>query len=225
MSWLRLDDTFAQHPKVVRLARGDRWTWVEVLLYCARYRTDGRVPEAISEAVRAATPAFLNRCYELHLLDLNGSGEAPTYVVHDWDFYNPKDPTGAVRKQRQRDRERDESRDEGVTSHVTERDEGVTRARTRVGRRARPVPSPGSTTQGEGTGAKLATPSSSPPTPSATTSSSSGEPPGRERFACDYVFSGGVECGLDFATKGELEAHVRTLGHEVDHELNESGGF
>lgn len=84
MSWLRLDDGFAQHPKIARLPRGDRWTWLEVLLYCARYKTAGVVPASIGEVLPKATRSFLGRCSDLGLLD---SGEGG-YVVHDWAIYN-----------------------------------------------------------------------------------------------------------------------------------------
>jgi hypothetical protein len=103
LPWLRLDDGFAQHPKVSRLTRGDRWTWLEILLYCARYRTGGNLPASIAEVVPKATPPFLGRCYEIHLLDVRADGEEG-YVVHDWETYNPKDPTGADRVRRYRDR-------------------------------------------------------------------------------------------------------------------------
>jgi hypothetical protein len=117
--WLRLDDGFAQHPKISRLTRGDRWTWLEILLYCARYRTDGIVPASISEVVPRATLPFLGRCYELHLLDTRDDGEEG-YVVHDWEAYNPTDPTNAARQQRYRERQRNASVTPTVTDSVTE---------------------------------------------------------------------------------------------------------
>lgn len=87
MAWLRLDDGFAQHPKIVALTPKDRWTWLELLCYCARYRTEGKVPAGIAEVVRGATPAFLNRCGDLRLLDADEDSDG--YLVHDFDEYNP----------------------------------------------------------------------------------------------------------------------------------------
>lgn len=84
MSWLRIDDGFTQHPKVIQLGVRDRWTWLDVLCYCARYRTGGTVTDTISEVVRGATPGFLSRCYGVGLLDRAGD----VYVVHDWNIYN-----------------------------------------------------------------------------------------------------------------------------------------
>jgi hypothetical protein len=85
MSWLRIDDGFAQHPKIVQLTPKDRWTWLELLCYCARYRTGGRVPAGIAEVVRGTTPAFLARCERLRLLEAAAGGD---FLVHDWQIYN-----------------------------------------------------------------------------------------------------------------------------------------
>lgn len=129
MAWLRIDDGFAQHPKIVQLTRKDRWILIEILLYCARYKTKGLVPLAVGEVVRGATPAFLKRCVELRLLDESANG----LVVHDWDDYNGRDPK-VLQAERQRKR-----RDNGVTSAVIKRDENVTHAQARA---RVPVPSP-----------------------------------------------------------------------------------
>jgi hypothetical protein len=92
VSWLRIDDGFTRHPKVMRLVVADRWRWLDVLCYCAQYRTNGVVVEAIGESVRGATPAFLERCFQLGLLDLVGD----EYVVHDWSIYNGARPDAAL---------------------------------------------------------------------------------------------------------------------------------
>lgn len=88
MSWLRLDDKFPRHPKITRLDRRDRWTWLEVLCYCAEYHTDGYIPDTIREAVPKATDQFLERCYELDLLDVSDAAPDGKYRVHDWQIYN-----------------------------------------------------------------------------------------------------------------------------------------
>lgn len=86
MSWLRIDDSFADHPKILGLTLKQRWTWLNVLCYCARFDTEGVVPTAIGEAIAGASPAFTLRCIELGLLEQNGS----QYHVHDWAIYNAK---------------------------------------------------------------------------------------------------------------------------------------
>jgi hypothetical protein len=83
--WLRIDDGFPEHPKL--LALGDhrhRWTWLEVLAYCARRQTQGIVPPGIRDVIPKATPTFIQRCIEVGLLDQ----EDATLRVHDWAIYN-----------------------------------------------------------------------------------------------------------------------------------------
>ena len=86
MPWLRLDDTFAEHRKIVALKRADRWTWVELLTYCARQTNGGRIPHGITDVLRWVTPAFLDQCTAIGLIDKQPDG---TLTIHDWDDYNP----------------------------------------------------------------------------------------------------------------------------------------
>jgi hypothetical protein len=136
MTWLRIDDGFTEHRKVLELKRNDRWTWMEVLGYCARQSNGGHIPSGISDTMRWVTPSFLNKCADIGLLDREGTG----YVVHDWSEYNPKDPTNAVRQQRYRNAKRNGE----VTEEVTE--PAVTNVTPRAQQRApvpaRPLPVP-----------------------------------------------------------------------------------
>lgn len=88
MSWLRIDDRFAFHPKVGALTRADRWTWMEVLCHCAAQRTGGRIPGNITELYRYVTPRFLEKAKGAGLVDLDEDG---TVHIHDWDVYNGRD--------------------------------------------------------------------------------------------------------------------------------------
>ena len=116
MAWLRIDDGFPENRKVLALPRRERWTWLEVMAYCARQQNGGQVPNSSSDIVRHATPAFIQAAFDAGLLVLTDTG----YEVHDWDEYNPKDPTNAVRQQRYRNAKRNAE----VTENVT--DENVT---------------------------------------------------------------------------------------------------
>lgn len=84
MAWLKVDDGLAEHRKILQLKRSERWTWVELLCYVARQNNGGHVPQTVREVLRYATPAFLERCRELGLLDMDGD----LYRVHDWEIYN-----------------------------------------------------------------------------------------------------------------------------------------
>ena len=102
MSWLRIDDSFVDHPKVISLgAIPARWAFLELLSYCAKHRTEGYFPPSIGDTHRRLTPALIARCIEVGLVDVGDSGE---HRVHDFEAYNPasKDPTGASRQQRWR---------------------------------------------------------------------------------------------------------------------------
>jgi len=99
MSWLRLDDGFSIHPKIVSLSVADRWTWVEVLIYCARYRTGGTIPRGIAAAIPRAGTAFLRRAAAAGLIDEYDDG---ALEVHDWQTYNGPIEAAALAKKRYR---------------------------------------------------------------------------------------------------------------------------
>lgn len=126
---------------MLKLRRPDRWTWLEVLLYCARQR-NATVTEGVTDVIRNATPAFLNRCFEVELLDLKDDGSGD-YIVHDWEQYNPKDPTAADRMKRLRQRQKeDHDRNEPRNGERNEnRNVTVPRAQARA-RVPSPTPSP-----------------------------------------------------------------------------------
>ena len=126
MSWLRLDDNFAQHPKFEGWPAAQRWAFVELMLYCAKYRTGGRVPADLTLLPRPVNSRLLGQAEASGWLDRTEEA----LWIHDWEKYNPSDPTAAERQKRYRDRnaERNEQRDDNGAS--------------RVGAHARPVPSP-----------------------------------------------------------------------------------
>jgi hypothetical protein len=51
MPWVRLDDEFAQHPKVVSLPYRGRWLHIAALCYSNRMLTDGFIPIAMLAAL------------------------------------------------------------------------------------------------------------------------------------------------------------------------------
>jgi hypothetical protein len=132
MSWLRIDDGFSRHPKVTALTHKQRWIWVDILCYCARYNTHGFLPENFQEHVPGATEKYIEKCLDLGLLDDMGDDGLK---VHDWRIYAPKDPTGAERQAAWRRKKRNGSVTETVTDNVT-----AESSTSRVGTRARSRP-------------------------------------------------------------------------------------
>lgn len=86
MTWIRVDDQFADHPKVMAL-EADRLPglglWHVAASYCARYLTDGFVP---ASHVKAHAPQrLIRRMVAVGLFDQAEGG----YILHDWLDYNP----------------------------------------------------------------------------------------------------------------------------------------
>jgi hypothetical protein len=96
MPWVRLDDQFPDHPKVVAAGPLAGWLFVCGLAYCARQLTDGFIPSAqvarlVSESAASKLTASLVKA---GLWEETEGG----YVVHDYLEYNPsKEKTLAKR--------------------------------------------------------------------------------------------------------------------------------
>lgn len=99
MSWLRVDDGFANHPKIARLTDRELRIWIRTLCYCARYENPA-VDDATMSEVVGLKPATVQAFVSAGLLDVV-SGRIE---VHDWHEYQPKDKTGAERQKRWRER-------------------------------------------------------------------------------------------------------------------------
>lgn len=137
MAWLRLDDGFTDHRKIVKLKTDQRrWTWLRILIYTARFRS-AEIPDDVSYMIPTATPKYLEECVEIGLLDRKDDG---SLVVHDWSDYQPKDPTKAERQARWRAKN-DKPVDAPVDGDVDEPVDDEN-GPSRVAARARPVPSP-----------------------------------------------------------------------------------
>jgi hypothetical protein len=77
--WVKLDDSFPDHPKIARLSDAAFRLHIRALCYCARFLTDGDLPSSfcrVSKAVKEVVQAGL---WE-PLLD--------GWRVHDWLAYN-----------------------------------------------------------------------------------------------------------------------------------------
>lgn len=93
MSWVRIDDHFPDHPKIAALGvlgPVAGWLHVAALCYCARYLTDGFIPDGqvtrLAELGPRAKPTDVAaRLVDVGLWDRTQGG----YVVHDYLEYNP----------------------------------------------------------------------------------------------------------------------------------------
>jgi len=135
MSWLRIDDAFTTHPKFEGWPFSAKWAFLELMSYCARYRTRGRIPKDMTLLPRSTTIGLLTRAETSGWIDRAEDG---SLWIHDFHKYNPSDPTAAERNARSRNKRRNAERNAGRNS---DRNEDVTDTAPRARARAGPVPS------------------------------------------------------------------------------------
>src|SRR5437016_5465937 len=100
MGWVKIDDQFARHPKVLKIGPLAGWLHVCALTYCSQYLTDGFVPK---EAVNAlADFSTLAAQFGSTAEGTIGTDFVPElvrhglwrevdggYLIHDYLEYNP----------------------------------------------------------------------------------------------------------------------------------------
>lgn len=112
MSWVKLDDQFPQHPKLVEAGPLGLSLFVAGLCYCSRYLTDGFIPrqavgtlldfsgiwsDLVSSMGEANAKQIASVLVGVGLWDASENG----YLVHDYLAYNPsKEQVLATREAR-----------------------------------------------------------------------------------------------------------------------------
>lgn len=92
MGWLKLDDKWDDHPKIVSAGRDGAWLHLRGLLFCARHETDGHVPaEHVarlgSEFSKAVQKRLTERLVQVGLWEIDPDGDG--WWIHDYLEYNP----------------------------------------------------------------------------------------------------------------------------------------
>jgi len=87
MAWIKIDDQFADHPKIVAAGPLASWLYICGLTYCGRYLTDGWIPRGqVRKLADVDNPLELaQRLIEIGLWEVVDGG----YQVHDYLEYNP----------------------------------------------------------------------------------------------------------------------------------------
>ena len=87
MAWVKIDDQFTDHPKIVAVGPLAAWMYVCGLTYCGRYLTDGWIPRGqIRKLADVDNPSELvAKLVASGLWDEQEDG----YRVHDYLEYNP----------------------------------------------------------------------------------------------------------------------------------------
>jgi hypothetical protein len=134
MAWLKLDDQFAENPKVSSLTNRSFRVHVAALCYCARNLTDGHLDSRAVNVVLAIVGTRSKTVLQELVSSALWRQETDGYSINDYLEYNPsaeqvKDERNkaAQRMRRIRSGQRTSERSPEVTPHV---------------RGPRPVPSP-----------------------------------------------------------------------------------
>jgi len=94
MGWLKLDDAFGDHPKVVGLSDRAFRAHVLGMVYCARYLTDGHVPRAVGPK-----PSIAKELERAGLWTSMRGG----WQIHDWLDWNPSRAETEAERERWRE--------------------------------------------------------------------------------------------------------------------------
>ena len=98
MSWVKLDDSFYSHPKVVSAGAEASGLYVWALAYSSHHLTDGHVPGAwVKQMMGRRAGAISAVLVETGLWEVNGTG----WLIHDYLNYNP--PREYILEKRRKD--------------------------------------------------------------------------------------------------------------------------
>lgn len=88
MTWLRIDDTFPEHPKVVGLDASTKWLHVCALAYASRNLTDGYIPAGALRGL-GGTKRMVTALVDAGLWEgYDAGGDPANYLIHDYLDYN-----------------------------------------------------------------------------------------------------------------------------------------
>lgn len=104
MPWIKLDDHWMDHPKIIAAGRDARDVWLASLTYCAKHMTDGYFHPSLvpSFLVTAGVNVANARTIAKVLLEVNLWEDSENrFYIHDYLDYNPtKEETEARRNVR-----------------------------------------------------------------------------------------------------------------------------
>ena len=84
MTWIRIDDRFTRHPKLLALTPAQRWTWLDLLCWASQFGdVSGEISAHADHAV-AGLGKLRPKLRELGLLDVTENGSD---AIHDWFLY------------------------------------------------------------------------------------------------------------------------------------------
>ena len=83
MTWVKIDDSFPDHPKVIGLSDKAFRVHIEGLCYCGRFLTDGFIPTTVATKFVSSDLAIIDELCEAGLwIDLPNGYEIHDYLEH-----------------------------------------------------------------------------------------------------------------------------------------------
>ena len=97
MAWVRIDDGFAEHPKVLRVGSDAAWLHIAALCHCNRVQTDGVIhAEMLPRLSDKRSPLRLvEKLVAVGMWDVHPDG----WAIHDYLDYQPSKEELAARRQ------------------------------------------------------------------------------------------------------------------------------
>lgn len=89
MTWVKLDDQFFSHPKVLDLSKDQKLLYLAALAHCAANLTDGKLSRASIRIIAATVdvpPSEAAALCDAKLWEPDADG----YKIHDFGDYNPR---------------------------------------------------------------------------------------------------------------------------------------
>lgn len=164
MTWVRLDDGFADHPKIERVGPLAAWLHVVAICYSSRHLTDGQIPK--TKARRLAdipqAPKHITALIEAGLWH----DEGDHYQLHDYLDYQASRVEVEADRERQRERKRRQRQTGMSTRSPTGTFAGTTGGTTTGNPPSSPtVPIPSLPVEPKGGGNSRPPPDNAPPNP------------------------------------------------------------
>ncbi len=139
MTWVKLDDQFPDHPKVIAAGPQAGWLYICGICYSARYLTDGFVPASVvPRLMNANTTKLIERLVAVGLWEVTEDG----YHIHDYLAYNPRREDVLIARQKTAKRQK-EFRDKRSGKYVSNAgSNAVTNGVTNAPVTTAPIPNP-----------------------------------------------------------------------------------
>lgn len=115
MTWVKLDDQFAFHPKAASAGPEAMWLYVAGLCWCSQHLTDGRIPKATVPILAAVKRTTAAKLVEVGLWDDHGDA----YEVHDYLEFQPSKAKVEADREAARKRQENFRRGHGARNGVT----------------------------------------------------------------------------------------------------------